>query len=90
MAWKTTWYFENIRPKKHPELSEAEIVQVAENPHYEAVQDDGRFRRWGYVDALDHWVRVIIMPDGERLHNAFIDSRFNPDDAGRFGAEEVK
>lgn len=89
MRWQKTWYFKNVRPKKHPELEMETIIRVAENPAYQAVQQDGRFRRWGFVESLGHWVRVIIEPDGETLHNAFIDSTFDPEQSDRFGAEEV-
>jgi hypothetical protein len=89
VTWQKTWYFENVRPKKHPELTTDTIERVADNPTYEAVQEDGRLRRWAYVESLEHWIRVIIEPDGTTLHNAFIDSTFSPGHADRFGAEEV-
>lgn len=64
------------------------IVRIAENPAYQSVQEDGRFRRWGYSESWEHWVRVIVEPDGETLHNAFIDSTFDPGQRNRFGAED--
>lgn len=88
MKWKKTWYFENVRPKKHPELSTDTIVRIAENPTYQSVQEDGRLRRWGYSESWGHWVRVIVEPDGETLHNAFIDSTFDPEQRNRFGTED--
>ncbi len=30
MEWKKIWYFENLRPKKHLELSTDTIVRIAE------------------------------------------------------------
>lgn len=89
MEWKKTWYFEHVRPKKHPELDTETIMRVADNPTYQAVQQDGRLRRRGFVESLGHWVRVITEPDGKTLHNAFIDSTFDPDRSDRFGAEDV-
>jgi len=64
------------------------IVRIAENPAYQSVREDGRFRRWGYSESWEHWVRVIVEPDGETLHNAFIDSTFDPEQRNRFGAED--
>lgn len=51
---------------------------MAQNYECEEVQEDGRFRRWAYVEEVNHWVRVVVQPDGETLHNAFIDSWFEP------------
>ena len=90
MSWETTWYFDNVRPRKHPELDQEMIRKCADSPQFEAVQSDGRIRRWRYVNALQHWIRVIIEPDERTLHNAFVDSGFDPKTAAKnFGAEEV-
>ena len=75
---KTTRYFREVQPLKHPEVSQAIAFQVAEGYQFEEVQEDGRFRRWSYVEELGHWVRVVVLPDGETVHNAFIDSSFKP------------
>lgn len=47
---KTTKYFREVQPIKHPEVSRKVAFQMAENYEYEHVQEDGRFRRWGYVE----------------------------------------
>jgi hypothetical protein len=78
---KTHWYFDEIRPRNHPEVSKSQAEWVAQNYEAEWVQENGRIRRWGYVEDLEHWVRVILLPDGETLFNAFIDAGFKtPDD----------
>jgi hypothetical protein len=42
-------------------------------------QADGRIRAWGRVpEAEDRWLRVILLADGETVHNAFFDRRFVP------------
>ncbi|PSQ71196.1 MAG: hypothetical protein BRD38_02880 [Bacteroidetes bacterium QH_9_67_14] len=77
---ETHSYFENVRPAKHPEVSRQQAEWVARHPEYEEVQENGRFRRWAYVEDLNHYVRVIVLPDRETLFNAFIDSGFTPEE----------
>jgi hypothetical protein len=36
----------------------------------------GRIRCWGWVEELGHYVRVVLLEDGETLHTAMIDSTF--------------
>lgn len=39
----------------------------------------GRIRRWGNVPEAEHRVlRVVLLADGETVHNAFFDRRFKP------------
>lgn len=55
------------------------IVRVADAPEYEHVQKDGRIRRWARIpEAEDRYLRVVLLPDGETVHNAFFDRRFKP------------
>lgn len=75
---KTTRYFEEDRPGNHPEVTNEQAIWVAQNYEYDDVQDCGRIRRWAYVEELNHYVRVVLLDDGETLHNAFIDSNPPP------------
>ena len=46
---------------------------------HEQVQSDGRIRRWARIDeAGGRWLRVVLLPDGETVHNAFFDRGFEP------------
>jgi hypothetical protein len=55
------------------------IQQVIDNPIKEYVQEDGRIRRWGKIAEMeDKYLRVVLLPDGETVHNAFFDRRFEP------------
>jgi hypothetical protein len=55
------------------------IIQVVGFPEVQQVQADGRIRRWARIpDAQDRWLRVVLLPDGETIHNAFFDRRFTP------------
>jgi hypothetical protein len=43
----------------------------------EEIQADGRIRRWGRIAEMDNRVlRVILLEDGETVHNAFFDRNF--------------
>ena len=55
------------------------IQQVIDHPVRERVQADGRIRRWAPIAEMDNrCLRVILLPDGETVHNAFFDRRFTP------------
>jgi hypothetical protein len=77
---KTTAYFEAIR--KRPDRAEIQqiwIERVIQSPVREVVQTDGRIRRWGSVpEAQGRFLRVVLLPDGETVHNAFFDRGFKP------------
>ena len=54
------------------------IQHVIDHPEKEATQTDGRVRRWAAVsDAEGRYLRVILLPDKETVHNAFFDRRFS-------------
>ncbi|MCZ7566663.1 MAG: hypothetical protein M5U08_24995 [Burkholderiales bacterium] len=43
------------------------------------MQADGRIRRWTQVPEMDgRYLRVILLEDGETVHNAFFDREFAP------------
>jgi len=49
------------------------------NPLREEVQADGRIHRWVKIEEMEgRYLRVILLPDGETVHNAFFDRRFEP------------
>jgi len=73
---KTTRYFENSVMMRRPYLKTEWIEQVLRNPIREEVQANGRVRRWGFIEEVGKYLRVITEPDGETVHNAFFDRRF--------------
>jgi hypothetical protein len=77
---KTTAYFEAIRTRlDRAVIQTAWIERAVQSPLREQVQADGRIRRWVAVpEAEGRFLRVILLPDGETVHNAFFDRGFTP------------
>jgi hypothetical protein len=57
-------------------LDPIEILRVLRTPDRREVQADGRIRLWGYSPTLQGYLRVVVLSDGETVHNAFIDEDF--------------
>jgi hypothetical protein len=79
-AVKTTAYFEAIRLRSDRRLIKDEwIARVVSAPTREEMRRDGRIRRWAPIPEMNNRVlRVILLADGETVHNAFFDRRFVP------------
>lgn len=60
------------RAKIKMEWIEATVKSAA---HVE-VQSDGRIRKWKWIEEEDRFLRVILLPDAETVHNAFFDRGF--------------
>jgi len=77
---KFTRYFEAMRQRPDRAKIKLEwIERVVRNPMKEIIQQDGRIRRWAPIlEAEGKHLRVILLPDGETLHNAFFDRSFEP------------
>ena len=77
---KSTQYFNAMRLRPDRAFIREEWIQRAiESPVREVIQQDGRIRRWGPVPEMDgRFLRVILLPDGETVHNAFFDRSFTP------------
>ena len=76
----STAYFEAIHQRPDRAVIRNEWIQRAvESPIREVVQADGRIRRWTTVpEAEGKFLRVVLLPDGETVHNAFFDRGFKP------------
>ena len=45
----------------------------------EVIQADGRIRRWAPIEEMEgRYLRVVLLPDGETVHDAFFDRSFEP------------
>jgi hypothetical protein len=77
---KTTEYFELVRRRRdRAVIREAWITRVVAHPEHERIQADGRIRRWARIaENGGRWLRVVLLADGETVHNAFFDRGFEP------------
>ena len=75
---KCTQYFLAMRQRPDRVMIRDEwIDRVIHQPVKEVVQADGRIRRWVAIAEMDgKFLRVILLPDGETVHNAFFDRSF--------------
>ncbi|WP_371195165.1 hypothetical protein [Glaciecola sp. SC05] len=77
---KFTKYFEATRARPDRASIRLEWIEfvVSYAPHG-FVQSDGRIRKWAQIaDAENKYLRVVLLEDGETVHNAFFDRRFKP------------
>ena len=77
---KFSRYFETMRQRSDRATIQLEwIERTVKAPIKEAVQSDGRIRRWAPIaEAEGRYLRVILLPDGETVHNAVFDRGFEP------------
>ena len=55
------------------------IQQVMDSPAQQEIQTDGRIRLWGSIVEMDgRYLRVVVLPDRETVHNTFLDRSFKP------------
>jgi len=75
---KCTQYFLSTRQRPdRVDIHMDWIEFVIHHPVKEVIQQDGRIRRWASIPAADgKYLRVVLLPDGETIHNAFFDRRF--------------
>lgn len=75
---KTTQYFRytRLRPDR-ASIKDEWIEFVIKNPLKEIHQNDGRIRKWARIAEMENRaLRVILLEDGETVHNAFFDRNF--------------
>ena len=77
---RSTRYFEHMRQRPDRAAIRIEWIDYAiAHPVREQIQRDGRIRRWAPIAEMDgRYLRVILLPDGETVHNAFFDRSFRP------------
>ena len=76
---KTTDYFKYT--KQRPDRARIRgqwIEQAMQQPVAEKTQADGRIQRWAFIEEEQRYLRVVLLPDRETVHNAFFDRRFRP------------
>lgn len=77
---RCTQYFLVARQRPDRAIIRDEWIRlVLEHPIREVVQQDGRIRRWARIVEMDgRHLRVVLLADGETVHNAFFDRSFKP------------
>lgn len=75
---KTTRYFDSLKSRPDRARIKSEWIQfVVDNPEREVLQEDGRYRKWAKIEAMDNrYLRVILLEDEETVHNVFFDRGF--------------
>ena len=74
---KFTQYF--LYVKKRPDRAKIKmewIEDAVKNPIHTEIQADGRIRKWKKIAEEGKVLRVVLLPDGETVHNAFFDRGF--------------
>ena len=61
-------------------IKEEWIIMAINNPLKTEIQSDGRIRKWIYIEEAGKYLRVILLEDGETIHNAFFDRRFKEEE----------
>ena len=71
-----TKYFLYIRQRPDRAKIKVEWIEdTIKNPDYTEIQLDGRIRKWKKMKD-GKFLRVILLPDGETVHNVFLDRGF--------------
>ena len=74
---KTTRYFQYTRKRPDRILIKDDWIEfVINNPVKVEVQSDGRIRKWAKITEANKYLRVILLDDGETVHNVFFDGAF--------------
>jgi hypothetical protein len=75
--WRTRYFAFDILARRDY-LDPIEIQRIIRRPEGRRVQADGRIRLWGYAASLGGYLRVVLLSDGETVHNAFYDEDYQP------------
>jgi hypothetical protein len=60
-------------------IEETWVERVVSNPERQEIQADGRIRLWARIEEAEgRALRVVLLPDGETVHNAFFDRGYKP------------
>jgi hypothetical protein len=78
--FKQSDYFKYTRSRPDRAfISDEWIERALTNPDKEEVQSDGRVRKWKEIQEFENRaLRVILLEDGETVHNAFFDRDYQP------------
>jgi len=71
---KYTEYFLHTRQRPDRSFIKFEWIEYTMNNYeHEEIQNDGRVRRWAYIEEENKFLRIILLSDKETVHNVFFD-----------------
>jgi hypothetical protein len=74
---KITSYFEHMIKRPDRAIIKIEWIEATiRDPVHSEIQSDGRIRRWKWIEEEQKYLRVVLLSDGETIHNAFFDRSF--------------
>ena len=74
---KCTEYFLYTRQRPdRTSIRDEWIEYVITHYEHEEIQGDQRIRRWAFIEQEEKYLRVVLLPDKETIHNAFFDRDF--------------
>jgi hypothetical protein len=74
---KCTQYFSFIRQRPDRAVIKEEwLLDTIKKPVKTEIQNDRRIRKWKFIEEAGKYLRVILLEDGETVHNAFFDRNF--------------
>lgn len=77
---KYTHYFLYTRRRPDRAGIKDKWIQLAiDKPIRTEIQSDGRIRKWVKIAEAGKYLRILLLPDGETVHNAFFDRGFKED-----------
>ncbi len=76
MDLKLSKYFTDKVLIKRPYIKLEWLFEIKINYLRKEIQDDGRIRYWIYIKEFNKYLRVVLLEDGETIHNAFFDRNF--------------
>ncbi len=75
----TEYYYRNKAKPDRVWIEESWIERTLSEPEWKHIQNDGRFlHRRRIPEANNRVLRVVVLPDGETVHNAMFDRSFKP------------
>lgn len=72
-----TNYFNHMIKRSDRAIIKTEWIEsTIRDPFHSEIQADGRIRKWKWIEEEKKYLRVILLPDGETVHNVFFDRSF--------------
>jgi hypothetical protein len=76
----TEYFLYTIQRPDRAKIKMEWIEETVKNPDYVEVQSDKRIRKWKKIKDEGRFLRVILLADGETVHNAFFDRGYKGED----------